>query len=275
MSSHQALAPDLNGIDFETIEATLIEAAEAAARETLPRFRTVLSVDNKYAVGFDPVTEADRGGETAIRGVIGSAFPDHAIVGEEWGTTGDSRFKWIIDPVDGTRSFISGVPLWGTLIGFEVDGRSVAGIMTQPFIGEIFLASPGKSVYRKGSIERRLETSGTTAIAEARVFTTTPALFRTPHQQAVWQALESRAQLVRYGTDCYGYALVASGQADLVVEPGLQPYDIAALIPIIEQAGGHVATWEGGRPEPGGSIIAAASLELLEITLELIRGAKL
>lgn len=274
MSSHLSLVPDLGGIDFGKIEATLLAAADAAAGETLSRFRTALSVDNKHATGFDPVTEADRGAEKAIRAVIAEVFPDHAIVGEEWGATGESRFTWIIDPVDGTRSFISGVPLWGTLIGFEVDGRAVAGLMAQPFIGETFLASPGRSIYRKGDTELKLETSGTTALAEARVFTTTPALFRSPNQQAVWQAVESRAQLVRFGTDCYGYALVAAGAADLVVEPGLQPYDIAALIPIIEQAGGHVATWDGGRPEQGGSIVAAASLELLETTLELIRAAK-
>ena len=131
-------------IDFAKIEATLLAAAEAASQKTLPLFRTTLAIDNKYQVGFDPVTEADRGAETAIRAVIAEAFPDHAIIGEEWGNSGDSRYTWIIDPVDGTRAFISGAPVWGTLIGFAVDGVAVAGLMSQPFIGETFLALPGK-----------------------------------------------------------------------------------------------------------------------------------
>src|SRR5690606_18269025 len=129
---------DASEIDFALVEATLRAAGEAAARLTLPLFRTSLAIDNKLASGFDPVTEADKGAETAIREVLAAAFPDHAIIGEEWGTSGQGRHSWIIDPVDGTRAFISGAPVWGTLIGFAVDGVAVAGLMSQPFIGEEF-----------------------------------------------------------------------------------------------------------------------------------------
>ena len=259
-------------IDFAAVEATLRAAGEAAARLTLPLFRTPLSVDNKLAGGFDPVTEADKGAETAIRAVIAEAFPDHAIIGEEWGTTGNSRFSWIIDPVDGTRAFISGAPVWGTLIGFAVDGVAVAGLMSQPFIGEEFLAVPGRSTYRRGDLHIANRTSGQTDLAAARVFTTTPNLFKGEHWNK-WLAVEGATRLQRFGMDCYGYALLAAGQADLVIEPYLNTYDIAALVPVIREAGGAIACWDGSEPTGGGNVIAAATPELLEQALDLVNRA--
>lgn len=260
-------------IDFSRIEATLLLAHEAAAARTLPLFRTPLAVDNKRSSGFDPVTEADKGAETAIRDVIAAAFPDHAIIGEEWGTTGDSRFSWIIDPVDGTRAFISGAPVWGTLIGFAMDGVAVAGAMSQPFIGETFLATPGRSTYRRHDITQPNRTSGQTGLADARVFTTTPSLFDTPALQRKWQAIENATRLQRFGMDCYGYALLAAGQADLVIEPYLNSYDIAALVPIIREAGGAIACWDGSDPTGGGNVLAAATPQLLENALALVNAA--
>ena len=260
-------------LDFARIEAVLLKAAEAAAQKTLPLFRTTLAVDNKYQVGFDPVTEADRGAETAIRAVIAEAFPHHAIIGEEWGNSGDSRYTWIIDPVDGTRAFISGAPVWGTLIGFAIDGVAVAGLMSQPFIGETFLALPGKSTYRRHGGATSLRTSGLTDLAPARVFTTTPALFRTPELLAKWTAVESATRLQRFGMDCYGYTLLAAGHADLVIEPFLNTYDIAALVPIIREAGGAIACWDGSDPTPGGNVVAAATPELLEKALALVNAS--
>ena len=257
-------------MDFAQIEATLLRAAGAAAARTLPLFRTNLAVDNKLANGFDPVTAADKGAETAIRQVIEAAFPDHAIIGEEWGTTGQSRFSWIIDPVDGTRAFISGAPVWGTLIGFAVDGVAVAGVMTQPFIGETFLATPGRSSYRRAEVSTPLRTSGQTKLAACRVFTTTPALFSTPELQAKWAAVARATRLQRFGMDCYGYALLAAGYADLVVEPFLNTYDIAALVPIIREAGGAIACWDGSEPTGGGNVVAAATPQLLDAALKLV-----
>jgi histidinol phosphatase-like enzyme (inositol monophosphatase family) len=259
-------------IDFSRVEATLLAAGEAAARLTLPLFRTPLSVDNKLDGGFDPVTEADKGAETAIRAVIAQAFPDHSIIGEEWGTAGSGRFSWVIDPVDGTRAFITGAPVWGTLIGFAVDGVAVAGLMSQPFIGEEFLAVPGRSSYRRGDIHIANCTSGQTRLAEARVFTTTPNLFKGEHWSK-WLAVESATRLQRFGMDCYGYALVAAGQADLVIEPALNTYDIAALVPIIREAGGAIACWDGSEPTGGGNVVAAATPQLLAQALELINAA--
>ncbi|HEV7293682.1 MAG TPA: histidinol-phosphatase [Devosia sp.] len=263
----------LSPIDFAHIETTLLAAADAAALRTLPLFRTGLNIDNKLTEGFDPVTEADRGAETAIRAVIGEHFPDHAIIGEEWGTTGEGRHSWIIDPVDGTRAFISGAPVWGTLIGFAEDGVAVAGLMSQPFIGETFLAIPGRATYRRGETTTALRTSGETELAAARVFTTTPALFSTPELAAKWQAVEQATRLQRFGMDCYGYALLAAGHADLVVEPFLNTYDIAALVPIIREAGGAIACWDGSEPTAGGNVIAAATPALLDKALDLVNRA--
>ena len=260
-------------LDFASIRQTLLDAAAAAAAETLPRFRTPLAVENKWASGFDPVTEADKGAESAIRALIGERFADHAIIGEEWGRSGDGRFAWIIDPVDGTRAFISGVPVWGTLIGFAVDGRPVAGVMSQPFTGETFIGIPGGAEYRRGGDVLALRTSGRTELATARLSTTTPSLFRGPGQRLAYDALERNCLQVRYGLDCYAYCLLAAGHLDLVVEVGLQVYDIAALIPIIEEAGGAITAWDGGRPDGGGDVVAAATPELLEAALAVLAAA--
>lgn len=259
-----------SALDFARIEATLLAAADAAAAHTLPLFRTGLAVDNKLASGFDPVTEADRGAERVIRAIIADAFPDHAVIGEEWGTSGEGACSWIIDPVDGTRAFISGAPVWGTLIGFAVDGVAVAGIMSQPFIGEAFVAVPGHSRYERGGLTQPNRTSGLADLSAARVFTTTPKLFNTPALAAKWQAVESATRLQRFGMDCYGYALLAAGHADLVIEPHLNTYDIAALVPIIREAGGAIACWDGSEPTGGGNVVAAASQALLDKTLDLI-----
>lgn len=260
-------------IDYARIEATLLAAAESAAAHTLPLFRTGLAVDNKLSAGFDPVTEADKGAEKVIRAIIAEAFPDHAIIGEEWGTTGESRYSWIIDPVDGTRAFISGAPVWGTLIGFAIDGVATAGLMSQPFIGETFLAVPGHSRYERGGLTQPNRVSGLADLGPARVFTTTPKLFNTPEFLRKWHAVEAATRLQRFGMDCYGYALLASGHADLVIEPYLNTYDIAALVPIIREAGGAIACWDGSEPTAGGNVVAAASQALLDQTLELINAA--
>ena len=259
-------------LDLAKVEATLLAAADAAAAHTLPLFRTSLAIDNKYEVGFDPVTEADRGAETVIRAVIAEHFPDHAIIGEEWGNSGDSRYTWIIDPVDGTRAFISGAPVWGTLIGFAQDGVAIAGLMSQPFIGETFLALPGRATYRRNGQTQPIRTSGQTELTPSRVFTTTPNLFKGEHW-GKWEAVESATRLQRFGMDCYGYALLAAGHADLVIEPRLNTYDIAALVPIIREAGGAIACWDGSEPTAGGNVVAAATPELLEKALTLVNAS--
>lgn len=246
-----------------TISAAFLRSiADAAARETLPRFRSQGAIVNKLATGFDPVTEADREAEQAIRAVIRAAYPDHGILGEEFGVeNAGSRHMWIIDPIDGTRAFISGIPVWGTLVGLTVDGDAVAGLMSQPFTGEFFYATEDEAGYEGPGGARPLATRKVTALADAILFTTTPILFK-GEARARFDRLEESVRLSRYGTDCYAFAMVAAGQVDIVADPGLQSYDIAALIPLIERAGGVVTTFDGGPAENGGDILAAATPEL-------------
>ena len=244
--------------------------ADAAAAETLPRFRLPHEIANKLEGGFDPVTEADRQAERAIRDVIGREFPHHGILGEEFGPLNIDRDKvWVIDPIDGTRAYISGLPLWGTLIGMTDRGDATVGMMSQPFIGELFFADGGGAFYEGPGGPRRLATRDTRDLAKATLCTTTPALFGDTLRKS-YDGLEQAVRLARYGTDCYAYAMLASGHVDLVVEAGLQPYDIVALIPIIEQAGGVVTSFDGGPAEGGGNIVAAATPELHLQALELL-----
>jgi histidinol phosphatase-like enzyme (inositol monophosphatase family) len=254
--------------------------AAAAAVETLPRFRQSGAVANKLEGGFDPVTEADREAEQAIRALIRAEHPGHGLLGEEFGSeNASSEHVWVIDPIDGTRSFISGIPLWGTLVGLTEKGDAVAGMMAQPFIGELFYAT-GKAAWYEGpnsgeggGKRRRLSTRKTTALSQATLCTTTPALFQGDRRVA-YDRLENAVRLPRYGTDCYAYVMLAAGNIDLVVEVGLQPYDIVALIPIIEAAGGVVTEWNGGRAEDGGGIVAAATPELHAAAMEVLHAGR-
>ena len=269
-----ALAGPLGGLSADLIRRTLLDAAEIAASKSLPRFRQPIAVDNKEAGGFDPVTDADREAELAIRALLGERFPDHAIIGEEWDDkAGTGRFGWIIDPIDGTRAVITGVPVWGTLIGLTVDGRAVAGLMAQPFTGEIYMALPGEAHYHRGADRAVLRTSKVTELARAKMTATSPDIFDRSGTVAAWSRISSKVLTTRYGLDCYGYALVAAGHIDLVVEAMLKNVDIAPLIPVIENAGGIVTNWDGGSAEQGGNCIAAATPQLHKAALEVLRGA--
>ncbi len=266
-------ADDLGGLTADLVRRTLLDAAEIAAAVTLPRFRSALAVDNKEAEGFDPVTEADRQAELAIRELIGNRFPDHAIIGEEWDDKpGTSRFAWIIDPIDGTRAFITGVPVWGTLVGLTVDGKAAAGLMAQPFTGEIYLGLPGEASYHRISDKAALRTSGVTELAKAKMTTTSPDLFEKKGVAEPWARIRSKVLTTRYGLDCYGYALMSAGHIDLVVEAGLKNVDICPLIPLIQNAGGVITTWDGGPAEQGGNCVAAATPELHAAAMAVLRG---
>ena len=249
--------------------------AAAAAAETLPRFRRFGDVANKLEGGFDPVTEADREAEQAVRALIRAEFPGQGILGEEFGSeNASSDHVWVIDPIDGTRSFISGIPLWGTLVGLTRRGNAVAGMMAQPFIGELFYAAGGEAWYEgPHGARQRLSARKTVALSEATLCTTTPALFQGDRRVA-YDRLEKAVRLARYGTDCYAYVMLAAGNVDLVVEVGLQPYDIVALIPIIEAAGGVVTEWSGGPAEDGGGIVAAATPELHAAAMDALHAGR-
>lgn len=257
------MLPDLNFFN---------RLADAAREETLPRFRTGISVVNKEAAGFDPVTEGDRAAEAAIRALIESEFPDHGILGEEFGNVRlDSDYVWVIDPIDGTRAFISGLPVWGTLIGLYRKGEAWMGLMDQPFTGERFFADGTQTIYSGPGGEKVLATRACTDLSQATLFTTSPHLHAGDLRER-YDAVESRVQLFRYGCDCYAFALLAAGHIDLVIEAGLKPYDVGGLIPLIEQAGGIITDWNGGPAEMGGEIVAAGSRELHAQALELLRG---
>ena len=246
--------------------------ADAAKAETLPRFRSGLTVTDKGGQHYDPVTEGDQAAEAAICRIIEETYPDHGILGEEHGSKGlDREFVWVIDPIDGTWAFISGVPVWGTLIGLYQNGRAIMGLIDQPFTGERYLADGTQSLYRGPGGDRVLKTSGCTRLEDAILFTTSPHLFEGA-DEGRYRAVEKAARLFRYGTDCYAYALLAAGHIDLVVECALKPYDVGGLIPVIEQAGGLITTWDGGRPEMGGYIIAAATPELHAQVSEMLVG---
>ncbi|HTJ57372.1 MAG TPA: histidinol-phosphatase [Devosiaceae bacterium] len=263
----------LGGLDPEVVGETLLAAAAAAAAETLPRFRTRLAVDNKFTIGFDPVTDGDREAERAIRETIAARFPDHAIIGEEMADkTADGPFEWIIDPIDGTRAFISGAPVWGTLIGLRVDGKTVAGLMAQPFTGETYLGLPGGSRFLRGAEDVGIRTSGVTELALAKLSATSPDIFEGAGVMSPWNALRGAVLQTRYGLDCYAYCLLAAGHIDLVCEAALKNVDIAPLIPLIENAGGVVTTWDGASAEQGGNCLAAATPELHAAALAVLNG---
>lgn len=246
--------------------------AAAAAAETLPRFRQRGLISNKLAAGFDPVTEADREAELAIRALIRAEFPDHGILGEEHGLENAAASHiWVIDPIDGTRAFISGLPTWGTLVGLTVEGEAVAGLMSQPFTGELYFADVRGAFYEGPGGSRPLATRKTTRLADATLTTTTPSLFK-GEGRACYDRLEQAVRLARYGADCYAFAMVAAGTVDVAVDPGLQPYDIVALIPIIERAGGVITTFDGKPAEAGGDILAAATPELHAAAMAYLSG---
>lgn len=256
------MLPDLSFFD---------KLATAAAGETMSRFRQKIEIENKLDDGFDPVTAADKSAERAIRAVIEETYPDHGILGEEEDNKNlDSEFVWVIDPIDGTRAFITGLPVWGTLIGLYQNGRAVMGMMDQPFTGERFL-SDGQSSFMKlrGGEPQNLKTSNVTDLSKASMFTTTPEL-HTGDNSRRYFALEKEINLPRYGVDCYAYGMLAMGHADLVCESDLKPYDIGGLIAVVENAGGVVTKWDGGRPEMGGDCLAAATPELHAKALEVL-----
>ncbi len=262
-----------NSIDnIDLFLATAHEMADLSAGKILPFFRREFSVLHKDGKGiFDPVTDADRKSEEVIRSHLAEKWPDHSIIGEEFGQDiKDDNHCWIIDPIDGTRAFVLGSPLWGTLIGLSFKDRPLIGMMNQPFTGERFWASPQGAFARWGGAETILKTRDCPNLSEAVITTTCPDLFATDADRAKFDELRSQCRMTRYGGDCYNYCLLAMGTVDLIVESGLAPYDIAPLIPLIEQSGGIITTWTGESAANGGQIIAAGSKQLHEKALALL-----
>lgn len=255
-------------IDFT---AFIDRLATASGETILPFFRTSLGIEDKgSSSGFDPVTEADRGAEAVMRRMINASFPQHGIVGEEFGSEReDADYVWVLDPIDGTKSFISGFPIWGTLIALLHRGSPVYGMMHQPYIGERFSGDTGAAQYRGTTGQRKLAVRRCASLSEASLFTTSPLLM-SAEDRATFGRVESDVRLTRYGGDCYSYCMLASGHLDLVIETELKPYDIAALIPIITGAGGIITTWDGKPAQHGGRIVAAGDPRVHEAALKLL-----
>jgi len=250
--------------------------AQAAGSAILPHFRVALDVENKGgARGYDPVTVADRAAEAVIRAEIARVHPDHGIRGEEHGwQKGASNYTWVIDPIDGTRSFILGQMHWATLIALNDGERVVVGVAHQPFVGESFVATAGGAAqWRRGSECRTLRTRRCGAVGDAVVACTDPKMFRTAAERAAFDRVADRARFTRWGGDCYAYCLLAMGLIDVVIESSLQAYDVQALIPIVEAAGGAITTWAGAPCDEGGSVVACGDRTLLPRVLELLAGS--
>lgn len=252
------------------------QLADAARAQTLPRFRAPLAVENKaFGGGFDPVTAADRAAEAAMRTLIEAVYPNHAIEGEEAGSTGgDSRWRWVLDPIDGTRAYLAGLPTWGTLIGLLDGDRPVIGLIDLPYLDERYRGWPGGADVTDRLGRRRLQVRDCPRLTEARLSTTDPAILSAAELGA-FEMVRATARLTRLGLDCTGYAAVAAGGLDLVIESGLKPYDIAGVIPVVEGAGGLVRNWRGGTAWRGGQVVAAANAAILEEALVVLRRSAL
>jgi len=259
----------MTAIDF----ASFVDQLATVSGDTiLPFFRTALAIENKKAGGFDPVTAADRAAENAMRALIRKTFPGHGIIGEEYGSERtEAEYVWVLDPIDGTKSFITGMPVWGTLIGLMRFGEPVFGLMNQPFTRERFSGDGGAAYYRGPAGKRDLHVRECTGIDDAVMFTTSPLLMNRD-DRAAFGKLEDKVKLSRYGGDCYHYCMLAAGQIDLVIETELKPYDIIPLIPIITGAGGIVTTWENGPAQDAGRIVVAGDKRVHQAALEMLKG---
>lgn len=246
--------------------------ADAAREAILPLFRSAETVaENKLDAGYDPVTEADRAAERAMRQLIEAERPQDGIQGEEYGVKQtESGLVWYLDPIDGTRAFVAGLTSWTTLIGLAVEDRPMLGVIDQPWLDERYFGVGGEAWLEARGVRTPLKASGCVKLTEA-VLSTTDYFLLTPPERGAFEHLRATARLTRYGLDAYAYARLAAGTIDMVAETGLQAHDVAALFPIIEGAGGVVTDWSGGPAKLGGQIVAAASQPLLDQALISLR----
>ena len=256
--------------EAEKLLAFAQHLAEESGKAILPHFRQASPVDNKLVQGWDPVTEGDKAAERVIRDAIEKKFPSHGIIGEEYGTkAGTSAYTWVLDPIDGTRAFVMGLPTWATLIGLYRDGAPFLGLMNQPFVGDMFYGSTqGAYLNHRGRL-RQIKCAPAKPMSNALLGTTSPHLYA---NEARLKKLRNAVQLMRYGGDAYFFSLLAAGQLDIAMDAGLQIYDIAALIPIIRGAGGIVETWDGTDVTKGGNVLATSCQALFEQAKAIMNG---
>jgi histidinol phosphatase-like enzyme (inositol monophosphatase family) len=265
-----------SGPTLEDFESFLIELNRAAAGAILPLFRADHGLENKAGPGaFDPVTKADRNAEAAIRTLISRRFPEHGVIGEEYGEDRpDAEFVWVLDPIDGTRAFVAGLPLWTTLIGLRASGEPVLGSIGQPYVGELYMGHAGGARLLTRGSSRPLAVRKGVGLDRAIIATTDPEDCFNATEKLAWRQVRAAVRLARMGCDAYAYAQVAAGTIDLVVEAGLKCWDIDAAIPLIAGAGGYVTDWRG---EPvgrhGGQVAIAGDPDLLDAALVALRPA--
>jgi len=251
---------------------TAVSIAETAGPVALRYFRNPVDVEDKSGgSAFDPVTVADKEVESHIRADLERHFPDHGILGEEEAEReSDSAYRWVIDPIDGTRAFISGVPAWGILLGLTFEESCLVGVMHQPYLGETFLGNAEGAWIRRAGSQQAIRTSRTTELGSAIVYCTHPSMFTNAEELQKFETVADESRMMRFGGDCYSHCLLSHGLIDLVIEGSLEPYDIIPLIPIIEGAGGVVTNWQGGDASGGGLIISAANPELHAQALKIL-----
>ncbi len=261
--------PDL--ADFAAFAHVL---ADASGKAILPHFRNLDAVDDKGGAkgeAYDPVTVADREAEIAIRALIEARWPDHGVLGEEEGhRKGASPFTWVLDPIDGTRAFITGGPQWGTLIALNEAGTPILGVLDQPYTGERWIGYGGRTEFTARGETRRLRTRPCAAVKDAVVSSTHPWSYFSEAERKAFMKVDAKCRMTRFGGDCYAYGLVAMGLIDAVIETSLKPWDIQALIPIVEGAGGVVTSWTGGDAAEGGQVVASGDERLHAQLLKLL-----
>lgn len=263
----------LTEAEAQNIFVTAAELADAARVATLQHFRSDgLTADTKETARFDPVTVADRLSEERMRAILARRRPQDGILGEEFApVAGTSGLTWVLDPIDGTRGYLSGTPTWGVLISVRDAVGPIYGIIDQPYIRERFEGGLGRAELNGPMGRKALATRAARPLSEAILFTTFPEV-GTAVEGAAFRRVAAQAKLVRYGTDCYAYALIAAGQIDLVIEAGLQAYDVQAPIAVIEAAGGVVTDWQGRPCHDGGQVLAAANPAIHAEALALLNG---
>ncbi len=258
------------------IDADLIafanRLADTAGGVIRPFFRSRIDIAHKEGVhAFDPVTEADRGAERAIRELIARERPDDAILGEEFGETpGRNNYRWVLDPVDGTRAFITGRHEWGSLIALEKDGVAALGILDQPVLGERFIGVNGEAQLVQAGRSTPLKTRACASLQDAILCATDPSAYFAPDQMAAFARVQAKARMTRYGGDCYLFAALALGFVDVIIEANFHAWDAAALIPIVEGAGGVMTSWDGGSAAPGKTILAAGDARVHAEVMKLL-----
>lgn len=269
MSKIATLTPDLTR-ELVQVAHALADAARPIALQYFRRGGQ--NIENKLAGDFDPVTVADREIEREMWEILAKSRPDDGILGEEFGAKqGTSGLVWVLDPIDGTRGFISGTPTWGVLIAVGPESGPEIGIIDQPFTGERFIGTPDGALWQRGDAQQKLAVRRCANLKDAILFTTFPEV-GTPQDRRAFERVRDTVKLARYGTDCYAYGLLAAGQIDLVIEAGLNAYDIQGPLAVIKAAGGFVTNWQGGPAHAGGQVIAAGDPATHAAALALLQG---